>query len=178
MMTPTDIQASQKASVAQCFELADKMLDETSKLIDLNLNACRETMEDMAHCCQGACDVRDWPGALNWQTAAIKPFAERSAEYGARLMSLASGSGLDFGRTFEAQWESLGRQMNALMGQSLRPMAQGKGQSSDYMRSAMQAFDSVWDNMRQNMVQAQQMALPKAQAHQSPAKGAGRKSNH
>ena len=88
MMTPTEMNASQKASVAQWFDMADKALDEAAKLMDLNLGVCRETMEDMAHCCQSACDVRDLQSAFNWQTRAFKPFVERSAEYGARLIGL------------------------------------------------------------------------------------------
>lgn len=177
MITPTDIHATQKASVGQWFELADKALDETGKLMELNLNACRETMEDMAHCCTSACDVRDLSSALSWQTGALKPLAERSAEYGARLVGIASGSGLDYGRAFEAQWESLGRQMSGWMGQtSMAPYAGAGSGSMDYLRQAMQAFDSVWDTMRRNMAQVQPISQP--QAHKSSAKSASRKGHH
>jgi phasin family protein len=175
IMNTSQINASQKAQLSQWFELADKTLDETEKLMDLNLRACRETMEQMAHCCLAACDVHDIPSALNWQTAALKPLAERSAEYGARLAGLASGSGLDFGRTFEAQWESLGRQMNGWMVPRTGPTPQGQGEPMDYLRNSMQAFDSVWENMRRNMVQAQQMGLGKPLAPESRNKGAVRK---
>lgn len=178
MMNAEQINASQKASVDQWFDLADKALDETEKLMDLNLNACRGAMEEMAHCCQKACEVRDMPGALQWQTGAFKPFAERSAEYNARLMGLASGSGLDFSRNFEAQWQSLGRQMNAWMQQTPVQMPSGNGPSLDYLRNAMQAFDNVWDVMRHNMVQSQQRVLHKPPAHKSAAKTGGRKGNH
>lgn len=174
MTTPIDIQSTQKASVGQWFELADKALDETGKLMELNLSACRETMEDMAHCCQSACEVRDLSGAFNWQTGAFRPLAEHSAEYGARLMGLASGTGMEFGRTFEAQWENLSRQMTAWMGQvaspSILPSSTG---SADYLRNAMRSFDSVWESMRQNLAQGQPMALP-----QSNPSGAHKRKSH
>ena len=178
MMTPAQLNASQKAQVGQWFEMADKALDETGKWMDLHLNVCRQTVEDMAHCCQSACDVKDLPGVFLWQTLAFKPFAERSAEYGARLMGLASGSGLDFGRSFEAQWETMGRQMNQWMGQGLGSLPKAQGESVDYMRQAMQAFDSVWDAMRQNMSQVQQMSPVRPHVQATPAKGVPSRIRH
>ncbi len=175
MIDASPMNASQKAQLTQWFELADKTLDETEKLMDLNLRACRETMEQMAKCCLAACDVRDLPSALNWQTAMLKPLAERSAEYGARLVGLASGSGLDFGHTFEAQWDSLNRQMNGWMVPMATPATQGRGDPMEYLRNSMQAFDSVWESMRRNMAHAQQMGLAKVPAPESHNKGAARK---
>ena len=176
MMTADQINATQKASVGQWFELADKALDETSKLMDLNLDACRETIDDLAQCCQRACDVHDLSSAIDWQSGAIKPFAERSAEYGARLVGLASGTGLDFGRSFEAQWETMGQQMRAWMGQPWLPLA-GAAQpaSADYLRNAMQAFDSVWASMRQNMAHAQARPSGKAGEMKTGTAGIARK---
>ena len=175
MMDASQINASQKAHLSQWFELADKTLDETEKLMDLNLRACRETMAQMSHCCLAACDVHDMPSALNWQTAMLKPLAERYAEYGARLVGLASGSGMDFGRAFETQWDSLSRQMNGWMAPMATPALQGRGDPMDYLRNGMQAFDGVWENMRRNMAQAQQMGLGKVPAPESHKKGAARK---
>ncbi len=175
MMDASPMNASQKAQLSQWFELADKTLDETEKLMDLNLRACRETMDQMAHCCLAACDVHDIPSALNWQTAMLKPLAERSAEYGARLAGLASGSGLDFGRTLEAQWESLGRQMNGWMLPWTGPAAQPHAEPMDYLRNSMQAFDSVWESMRRNLAQTQQMGLGKLPTSEPRNQGAVRK---
>ncbi|MFM8866450.1 MAG: phasin family protein [Limnohabitans sp.] len=157
MMNTADLQATQKASVGQWFELADTALDETAKWMDMNLQVCRESIEDMARSCAGACEVRDLGSALQWQASALKPLAERSAEYGARLAGLASGSGLDAGRLVEAQWERLGPQLQAWMGGTTPALNGGSGDAMAYLRHAMQAFDSVWGGLRQNLLQAQQM---------------------
>ncbi len=173
MMDANQLNASQKSSLNQWFELADKALDETEKMVDFHLNACRGTLQDMAHCCRSACDVRDLPGAFNWHSSVFKPFAERSAEYGARWMGLTSDSGLNFSRSFEAQWEFLGRQMNAWMGPGVK--AGAPGESLDYLRNAMHAFDSVWDTMRQNMLKAPQTLAQGAVAEPPQDKGGERK---
>ncbi len=178
MMSTPDLQAMQKASVGQWFEMADTTLDELAKWMDTNLQVGRESIEDMAHCCQAACEVRDLASAMQWQTTAFKPFAERSAEYGARLAGLASGTGLDAGRLFEAQWESLGRQMNAWMGASSPALAGHPGDAMAYLRNAMQAFDSVWGGMRQNMARAQQVATAPASPGKSAARASAGKSQH
>lgn len=171
MMTAAQINASQKATVDQWFGLADRALDETGKLLALNFSVCRESMEDMARSCQSACDVHDLASAWHWQTSAFKPFAERSAEYGARWMGLASGSSLDFGRSFEAQWEHLGRQVNDWMARGPAPMALGQTAPGDYLRHTMQAFDSVWEAMRENLAQSQRgVEAPQQMGHRRPAK--------
>ena len=94
------------------------------------------------------------------------------------MMGLASGTGLDFGRSFEAQWETMGRQMREWMGQGATPFPRNQGQSLDYLHHAMQAFDSVWDAMRQNMTQAQQMAAGASKVRPLPSKGAAGKAHH
>ena len=160
MMDTTSINAQRKAGLDPWFDMADQALDETEKLMDLHMQACRESIHELARCCQSACDVRDMPGALSWQAGAIKPFAERSVEYGARLMGLASGSGLEWGRSLEAQWERMGRQMSAWMTQMGQPLTPAAGEPLDYLRNSMRAFDGIWDAMRQNLVQAQQQGMP------------------
>ena len=158
-MTSTDpLHASQKAQVDQWFAWADQSLDEAEKWFDLNFHACRDTLQDMARCCQSACDVRDMPGALSWQNGALKPFAEHSAEYGARLMGLAAGSGREFSRAFENQWQALTRQMNGGLGAKPRLAQEGPEAAFDYLRNTMNAFDSVWESARRQMAQSQQAA--------------------
>lgn len=175
MMTTDQLYASHKAQLDQWFELADKSLDEFEKLAELNFSACREALQDMAHCCQSACEVRDMPGALNWQNGALKPFAERSAEYGSRLMGLASGSGREWGRSFENQWQALTRQMNGWIGEGPRVGNQGPEAAFDYLRNTMKAFDSVWESARQNLQQSQQAAQHAVQMHKPSAKSVQRK---
>lgn len=172
MTDASPFHVSQKSSVNQWFELADKALDETEKWMNFHLDACHGSLQDIAQCCQSACDVRDLPGAFNWHSSVLKPFAERSAEYGARWMGLTSDTGLNFSRSFEAQWEQLGRQMNTWMGQ--RAPSGPPGESLDYLRNAMHAFDSVWDSMRQNMLQPPQTMKPGSAVDKPHSKGGER----
>ena len=172
MMSPDQMQASQKAQVNQWFDLADKSLDEAEKLMDLHLSACRDTLKEMSHCCQNACEIRDVPSAWHWQSGALKPFAEQSAQYGARLMGLASGTGREFSRSFENQWQALTQQMRGMVGDWPRMGGKSPDAAFDYLRNTMQAFDSVWESARQNLQQSQQAALQVVQSHKTPAKAA------
>ncbi len=67
--------------------------------------------------------------------------------------------------------------MGAWPGASVMPAHPGRGASVDYLRNAMQAFEGVWDAMRQNMLQAQEMATHEAHVHKLPTKAA-RKTGH
>lgn len=171
MMTPDQLHASQKNQLSQWFDMADKSLDEAEKLFDLQLSACRETLQEMANCCQSACDVRDVTSAFAWQSAVLKPLAEHSAQYGARLMGLASGTGREFSRTFENQWQAMTQQMTGWMG-NWPQMGQGGQQPMDYMRDTMKAFDSVWESARQQMAPSSNAVLRPVSATKNHAKGA------
>jgi phasin family protein len=176
-MTTDQLQSAQKNQVSQWFDLADKSLDETEKLLELQLASCRETLQEMAHCCQRACDIRDVPTAFHWQIGAFKPFAEHSAQYGARLMGLASGSGREMSRSFENQWQAMGQQMRGWMGDWPRPGTQNPDATFDYLRDTMKAFDHVWESARQNLQQSQQAALELVPSRKLPVKaGHARKS--
>ena len=170
MMSTDQMQASQKAQVNQWFDLADNSLDEAEKLMDLHLSACRDTLKEMANCCQNACDIHDMPSAWHWQSAMLKPFAEQSAQYGARLMGLAAGTGREFSRSFENQWQALTQQMRGMVGDWPRMGGKSPDAAFDYLRNTMQAFDSVWESARQNLQQSQQAALQVVQSHKASAK--------
>jgi len=172
VMSPEQLQASQKAQVSQWFDLADKSLDEAEKLMDLHLSACRESLKEMAQCCQSACEIHDMPSAWHWQSGMLKPFAEQSAHYGARLMGLASGTGREFSRSLENQWQTLTQPMRGVLGDWPRMDSKSPEAAFDYLRNTMQAFDSVWESARQNLQQSQQAALQAVQPHKAPAKAA------
>ncbi len=160
-----------KVQVDQWFEWADKSLDEAEKWFDLNFSTCRDTLQDMARCCQSACDVRDMPGALSWQNGAFKPFAERSAEYGARWMGLAVGSGRELSRSLENQWQALARQMHGGFGEKPPFATEWPQAAFGDLYKTMQAFDSIWASARQQMAQsATPIHPPRAGKAQSKVK--------
>lgn len=172
MMNTHPMQAAQKAQVNPWFDLAEKSLDEAEKLVDLHLSTCREALKEMAHCCQNASEIRDMPSVWHWQTGAFKPFAEQSAQYGARLMGLASGTGREFSRSFENQWQAMTQQVRSMVGDWPRMDTKNPDAAFDYLRNTMQAFDSVWESARQNLQQSQQAALQVVQSHKPAAKAA------
>lgn len=173
MMTTDQLNASQKAQVNQWFDLMGKSLDETEKLLELNLSACRDGMDELARCYQRACDVRDMPGAFQWQSVAFKPFAEQSAQYGARLAGLASGSGREWSRNFENQWQDMTRWMTGWTALAPKSGEPGPETAFEYLRNTMKAFDSVWASARENLAQSQQAALQAVQLHKPAGKTGG-----
>ena len=168
-MSTDPLRASHRTQVDPWFAWANQNLDEAEKWFDLHLRTCRDSLQDMARCCLSACDVRDMPGALSWQNSAFKPFAERSAEYGARLMGLAAGSGREWSRSFENQWQVLARQMNGGAGEQPRAAMEGPEAAFDYLRNSMQAFDAVWASARRQTEQSWQTAAQATPVHKPVA---------
>jgi len=156
MLTTEQFNASQKAQMSQWFDLVGKTLDEAEKIFQLNLTTCRDCLEQMASSCQNACDIRDMSSALSWQTAVLKPLAENSAQYGARLMGLAAVTGREFGHTFEHQWQDLSRQMSSWTGDVPLAGRQDAESAFGLLGNTMKALDSFWVSARQNLAQSQQ----------------------
>ncbi len=174
-MSQTAAQTEAKNQIKPWFELADKSLDETEKLLELHLDACRSTLQEMARYCESASAVQDVPGAFNLQAGALKPFAELSAQYGARMMGLASSAGREFSRAAENLWQGMARQSSGWIGDMPGAGAQGPEAMLEYLRNSMRAFDQVWESARQNLEASQDKALVLVPSGKSAGKSAARK---
>ena len=102
MLTAEQILAAQKANTETLFGLTNKAFEGVEKLAELNLAASKAVLSDVASHTQALLSVKDAQELLALQAGLIQPLAEKTAAYSRHLYDIASGTGAEFGKAFEA----------------------------------------------------------------------------
>ena len=103
MMTPEQIVASHKANVETLFGLTAKAFEGVEKMVELNLSVAKAALDESANNTQATLSVKDAQELLAMQANLFQPLAEKTAAYSRHLYDIASGTGSEFTKAFEAQ---------------------------------------------------------------------------
>ena len=103
MLTAEQILAAQKANTETLFGLTNKAFEGVEKLAELNVAASKAVLSDVASHTQALLSVKDAQELLALQAGLIQPLAEKTAAYSRHLYEIASGTGAEFGKAFEAE---------------------------------------------------------------------------
>ncbi|UUZ64664.1 TIGR01841 family phasin [Polaromonas sp. P1(28)-13] len=103
MLTAEQILAAQKANVETLFGLSNKAFEGVEKLVELNVTASKAALSDVASHTQALLSVKDAQELLALQAGLIQPLAEKTAAHSRHLYDIASGTGAEFGKAFEAE---------------------------------------------------------------------------
>ena len=103
MLTPEQILAAHKANLETVFGLTAKAFAGVEKLVELNVTAAKAALADASETTQAALSVKDAQQLMALQAGLMQPLAEKAASYSRHLYDIASGTGAEFGKAFEAQ---------------------------------------------------------------------------
>ena len=103
MLTAEQVVAAHKANVETLFGLTNKAFEGVEKLVELNLQVARAALDEAADTTRAALSVKDAQELLALQASLLQPAAEKAASYSRHLYDIASGTGAEFGKAFEAQ---------------------------------------------------------------------------
>jgi phasin family protein len=103
MLTAEQILAAHKANVETLFGLTTKAFEGVEKLVELNVTASKAALTEAAGTAQAVLSVKDAQELLALQAGLFQPLAEKTAAYSRHLYDIASGTGAEFGKAFEAQ---------------------------------------------------------------------------
>jgi len=173
MMTAEQIVASHKANVETLFGLTAKAFEGVEKLVELNLSAAKAALDESANKTQAVLSVKDAQDLLAMQASLFQPLAEKTAAYSRHLYDIASGTGGEFTKAFEAQAAAAQKQFASLVDSAASNAPAGSEQAVAMMKGAVTAantaFESVQKAVKQatdmvesNMAAVTQTAAPKA----------------
>lgn len=178
MMTPEQIAASNKAHVDTLFGLTAKAFEGVEKLVELNMAAAKSTLLESAHSTQTLLSVKDAQELLALQAHLFQPLAEKTAAYSRQLFEIASGTGSEFTKAFEAQAAVAQKQMSSLLDTATQNAPAGSESAVAMMKSAVVAANNAFESVQKAVKQATDLAESNfnamAQANPAPAK-AGKK---
>ena len=158
MMTAEQIVASHKANVETLFGLTAKAFEGVEKLVELNLSAAKAALDESASKSQAVLSVKDAQDLLAMQASLFQPLAEKTAAYSRHLYVIASGTGGEFTKAFEAQTAAAQKQFAALVDSTAANAPAGSEQAVAMMKGAVTAANTAFESVQKAVKQATELA--------------------
>ncbi len=158
MMTAEQIQAAQKANLETLFGLTAKAFEGMEKLIELNVTASKAALAEAAGTTQAMLSVKDVQELLALQAAQFQPLAEKAASYSRHLYEIATASGAEFGKTFEAQSVDVQKKLLAALDSAAKNAPAGSETAVAVFKSAVAAGNNALESVQKAVKQATEVA--------------------
>jgi phasin family protein len=158
MLTAEQVLASQKANVETLFGLTSKAFEGVEKLVELNLTATKAALAEAAGTTQAALAVKDAQELLALQASLFQPLAEKTAAYSRHLYDIASGTGAEFAKTFEAQAADAQKKFMALVDNASKNAPAGSETAVAVFKSAVAAGNNALESVQKAVKQATEVA--------------------
>ena len=158
MLTPEQILASHKANVETLFGLTNKAFEGVEKLVELNVGAAKDALNESPTQTQAALSVKDAQELLALQASLFQPLAEKAAAYSRHLYEIASGTSAEFSKAFEGQAADAQKQFAQLVEGAAQNAPAGSETAVAVMKSAVAAANNAFESVQKAVKQATEMA--------------------
>ncbi len=158
MLTAEQILASHKANVETLFGLTTKAFEGVEKLVELNVTASKAALSEAAGTSQAILGVKDAQELLALQASLFQPLAEKTAAYSRHLYDIASGTGAEFGKAFEAQATDAQKKFMAVVDNAAKNAPAGSETAVAVFKSAVAAGNNALESVQKAVKQATDVA--------------------
>lgn len=158
MLTVEQIVAAQKANADTAFGLTSKAFEGLEKLVSLNLEVAKSALADTSSQAQAVMSVKDAQQLLALQAGLAKPAADKAAAYSRSVYAVASATGAEFTKAFEAQAADVQAKAMALVDNVAKNAPAGSETAVAILKSSVTAANSAAQSVQQAMKQATDMA--------------------
>jgi phasin family protein len=116
---PEQFSNATKASLESHFALMSALTAKTfegmEKLVDLNINAAKATLEESSNAARQMLSAKDPQEFFSLTASQAQPSAEKALSYGRQLASIAAGTGAEFSKAAESQIVEANRKVISLV---------------------------------------------------------------
>ncbi len=158
MLTAEQILAAQKANFDTLFGLTNKAFEGVEKLVELNVTASKAALSEAASHTQAVLSVKDAQELLALQASLFQPLAEKTAAYSRHLYDIASGTGAEFGKVFEAEAAEAQKSFVSLVDSAAKNAPAGSETAVAVLKSAVTAANNAFESVQKAVKQASDVA--------------------
>ena len=149
--------AANKASVDAMLSLANTALASAERIAALNLNTARSMLETGVANTKAVLGAKDPREAMSVAAAQIKPAVEQSVAYNRSLYEISAQSKEEVSKQLESQFGDFQKQVSSLMEKAAKNAPAGSDAAVAAVKSALDAANSAFDNMKNVVKQASEM---------------------
>lgn len=143
-----------EAQIAMLTALTNKAFESVEKVIDLNMNVAKASMQESAANVQQLLSAKDPQEFFSLTTAQAQPNTEKAIAYGRHLAGIASTAQTEFTKAAEVQIADTNRKMIALVEEVTKNAPAGSENAVAFMKSAIGNANAGYEQMTKTTKQA------------------------
>jgi phasin family protein len=154
MQTQEQFAATQKATLDMLFSVTNGIVVGVEKLVQLNMQTIRSTLDDTLDQAQKALSVKEpqeWPAL---QSSLAAPTAEKMQAYGRQLFEIGAAIQAEFKRLAHAQWEASDNRARTLVEEVAKNAPAGSEAAVAALDSTMTAVNALYETLEKTGQQA------------------------
>lgn len=143
-----------EAQLAMITALTSKAFESVEKIVDLNMNAVKASLEESTLAARQLMAIKDPQELVALSTAQAQPTAEKAMAYSRHLASIASTTQAEFTKAAEAQIAETNRKVLALVEEVSKNAPAGSEQVVAMMKSAIGNANAGYEQLTKTTKQA------------------------
>jgi len=155
---PEQFSAATKANFESQFAmftaLTNKAFESVEKIVDLNINVAKASMEESSAAAKQLFGAKDPQDFFSLSAAQAQPSAEKALAYSRHLASIASSTGAEFTKAAEAQIAETNRKIVALVDEVSKNAPAGSEQAVAFVKSAIGNANAGYEQLSKSTKQA------------------------
>ena len=172
MLTNEQVLAAQKANLETLFGLTNKAFEGVEKLVELNLQVAKASMNEAAESVKAALSAKDAQELLALQAGLLQPAAEKAAAYSRHLYDIATSTNADLTKMVEAQTAEAQAKFMGSVDAAMRNAPAGTENAVALVKSAVAAANNAFEGVQKATKQAASVAESSLQAMAASAEKA------
>ncbi|MEX8518815.1 MAG: phasin family protein [Leptothrix sp. (in: b-proteobacteria)] len=157
-MNPEQFAAANKANIEALVELTQKAFAGIEKLVELNMQAARSSMEESAEQAKAVLGAKDPQALLALQSTLLQPSSEKALAYGRQVYDIAVSTQAEVSKMAEAQVATAQEQIQALVDTAIKNAPAGSENAVALMKSSVAAASNAFESVQKAAKQASSAA--------------------
>lgn len=168
-----------EAQLSLTTTLTDKMIESMEKMMGLNLQAAKATLEASVNNAQKILSAKDPQEFFSITANQAQPQAELAMTYGRHLASIASSTQMELSKAAETQIAENNRKLNSMLEEATKMAPAGSESAIAMMKSALENASSGYEQITKSTKMAVEamesnMNAAASQMTQAASKATGR----
>ncbi len=164
MLTAEQLLAAHKANVETLFSLGTKAFEGVEKLVELNIQTAKTTMEEVAEHTKAVLSAKDAQELVALNSSLMQPAAEKVAAYSRHLYDIATATGGEVTKVTEGQVTEAQKKFMSVVDNAVKNAPAGTENAVVLVKSAVAAANNAFDSVQKAAKQAADVAEANFQA--------------
>lgn len=156
--------AAQKSAVEGIFSLSNTLFDSAQKLVELNLQAAKASMQEAQANATAAVAAKDPQAVIALQTAALKAVPEKAASYLRHVYNITSASSTEVRAFAEEASAKAKADVSTMVDAAIKNAPAGSENAVALVKSAVTAANNAFETAQQAAKQATEKAVQAVEA--------------